>query len=162
MEDGRAFAWANARDVPCNIGGRVYSSSLYGDMLDASPDGLIRLKGSREGRHDAPMLSAFREGRGVLVTRHIGSGNTLPRQIGFGTIVSVEDGTNTKREFVIRLESRSEDASHATARRDVGVPKSFWKKRRFMVNKGLVLESGSLLNSFVTVRCAHQDPPEDS
>nr|WRJ69573.1 hypothetical protein TetV2_00124 [Oceanusvirus sp.] len=147
----RVFAWANAREAPCVIGGRVYSSARYGDELNASSDGLIRIKGTREGVHDVPMLRAFSENGDVLVTYHLGRGDTLPREIGVGKIVAVEEGTSTKREFVVRLDRRFEESEYETATRGDEEGAGCWKKRRFLKNRNLVLERGNLFHSFVSV-----------
>jgi hypothetical protein len=149
--EGNVIAWVNVREVPCTIGKGRYSTSIYGDQLDAGEDGTILIKGTKSGFGDGPMIRAMREGQDVLVTVHSGRGMTLPRPFGMGKAVGVRDGTNTRREFVVRLDDKFE-ASAQHAERDENDTGLCWKKRRFLADNGMVpLGNYCLMRSFVTV-----------
>jgi hypothetical protein len=93
---------ATSRITACSIGGKEYSSEIYGDTISTETEE-VTLKGSVTGGSDKVMHLAYSDNIPVLVCLHHGKKNYLPCPIGVGFITQVRPGSTTKHEFKVKF-----------------------------------------------------------
>jgi hypothetical protein len=160
MEWARDCLWANCapgesvvlvflRKKSCLIGGKKYSSSIYGDRMTA---GDLVVKGTSGGACDRPIREAMRRGLKVVFCVHDGRNSLMPKPVVFGRVTEARSASGSKSsEYVVEALKPFPKGDFVKAFRSPEESKHCWIKKKFLAALGLRLSSGSNL-----MRCFNQ------